>query len=92
MIIITWNIRGLSGPNYKRKRGRLRQELHRQIIGGTPDMLLLQEHDLSRDRIADFGSPLQGEWITLWGHGYGSEENTGLVCISIRGNWKNHIT
>ena len=52
---------------------------------------MLQEHRLNRGKIAEFGPPLQGNWVTLWGHGYGSEENAGGVCISIKEKWKNHI-
>ena len=85
MIIISWNIKGFGGSNRKRKRGRMCQEIHKRVIGGTGDILLIQEHRLSTEKITSFGSPLQGDWVTLWGHGYGSEENVGGVCISLRG-------
>ena len=60
MIIITWNIRGLSRSNGKCKRGRMRQELHKYVIDGSPDILMLQEHRLRWGKIVEFGPPLQG--------------------------------
>ena len=41
MILVTWNIKRLNGTYGKRKRGRMRQKLHKSLIGGSLDILLL---------------------------------------------------
>ncbi|KAH7277724.1 hypothetical protein KP509_38G003900, partial [Ceratopteris richardii] len=91
MIVATWNVRGLGGTHWKRKRGRLRQELSKYVIDGQIDFLLLQEHRLSKERIAEYDNLLQGNWEVYWGNGYGQEENGGGICVAIRGIWRQHV-
>ena len=64
MRLISWNVQGLGGQLYKRMRGRLRLELQTVLVGGTIDVLMLQEHHLNVYRSALYGSMLQGSWIT----------------------------
>ena len=59
-----------------RKRGRLRQEMHRHVIEGQIDCLVLHEHHLSKAKAENYGSTMYGDWDHFWGQGYGTEENT----------------
>ena len=74
-----------------RYRGRLRQELQRCLVGGSIDILLLQEHHLSESRIRRFGSILSGRWDTFWSAGFGPMGGQGGVCISIAESWQQAI-
>ena len=50
MRVVSWNVQGMGGPQFLRCRGRLRQELQSCLVGGTIDILMLQEHHLSEAR------------------------------------------
>ncbi len=91
MRIVSWNVRGLGGGQWKRKRGRLRQEMQKHVIGQHVDILLLQEHRLSKEKTEKYGSTMYGDWDHFWGHGYGAEENAGGVCIVSKGLWRKNI-
>ena len=80
-------LRGLGGSNWKRKRGRLRQEFHSYLLDGQVDVLLIQEHRLSRTIILEYGSIIQGDYQVFWAEGYGQEENAEGVSMFIRGIW-----
>ena len=66
MRIPTWNIRGLGGGQWKRKRGRLRQEMRKYVTKGQVDFLLLQEHRLSKAKIENYGSTMSGDSVHFW--------------------------
>ena len=91
MRIATWNVRGLGGGKWKRKRGRLRQEMHKYVTNGQVDFLLLQEHRLSKAKIENYGSTMSGDWVHFWSPGYGAEENAGGVCIVCGEIWKEKV-
>ncbi len=50
MRVVTWNVRELGGSLFRKKRGRIRQDLQKCLLGGAIDVLMLQEHHLSIDR------------------------------------------
>ena len=91
MKILSWNIRGLGGSHWKRKRSRLRQELNKGLIAGQIDFLLIQEHHFNARQIDCCGSLLKGDWQIFWAPGYGSSENQGGICIAVHGMWKSCI-
>ena len=91
MKISPWNIRGLGGTHWKRKRGRLRQEIHRYVTEGQIEFLLLQEHRLSKQKTEKYGSTMYEDWDHFWGQEYGAEEHVGGVCIANRGVWRQKI-
>ena len=66
MKLLTWNIQGLGGSKCMLERKNLCQEFKAPRIKGVLDILLLQEHYLSANRILSFGSSLEGDWHTLW--------------------------
>ena len=39
MKFLSWNIRSLGGPDWKRKRGRIRQELAHGLTNGPLDFI-----------------------------------------------------
>ena len=65
MKLIMWNIQGLSGSKCMLERKNLRQEFKSPSFKGIPDILLLQEHHLSANRILSIGNPLVGDWHTF---------------------------
>ena len=66
MRVVSWNVQGLGGPNFLRYRGRLRQELARCLVGGSLDVVMLQEHHLSASRIRRCGKVLKGHGDAFW--------------------------
>ena len=66
-----------------RYRGRLRQELARCLIGGSIDLLLLQEHHLTERRIRSCGPLLRGHRDVFWSPAFGPSGSQGGVCMSI---------
>ena len=86
MRVASWKVRGLGSTQWKRKRGRLRQELQKHVTEGQIDVLLLQEHRLNTEKTEKYGSTMYGDWEHFWGQGYGIEENAGGVCIAYKGS------
>ena len=91
MRLLTWNVQGLGGPLFRRYRGRLRQDLHRDFTGGSIDILLIQEHRLNVERISEYGTFLPGNWEMFWSEAYGPYASKGGVCISVAEHWKSLI-
>ena len=91
MRILSWNIRGLGGSHWKRKRSRLRQELNKGLSAGKIDFLLIEKHHLNESQIDCYGSLLKGDWHIFWAPGYGSFENQGGICVEVHGKWKSCI-
>ena len=91
MRLLTWNVQGLGGPLFRRYRGRLRQDLHRDFTGGSIDILLIQEHRLNVERISEYGTFLPGNWEMFWFEAYGPYASKGGVCISVAEHWKSLI-
>ena len=86
MKLITWNIQGLGGSKCMLERKNLRQEFKSPSFRGIPDILLLQEHHLSANRISSIGNPLAGDWHTIWSPAQGEHGRKGGVCTSIKNN------
>jgi exonuclease III len=91
MRIVSWNVRGLGGGQWKRKQGRVRQEMQKHVIGQHVDILLLQEHRLSKEKTKKYGSTMYEDWDHFWGNGYGAQENARGVCIVSNGKWRKNI-
>ena len=60
MGIISWNVQGLDGSCCRRLKNPLRQELQKCLIGGSLDVLMIQEHRLNQRRIGKYGSFFPG--------------------------------
>ena len=58
--LMKWNVQGLGTSRHRRYRGILRQELHKCLLGGQLDVLLIQEHHLCEKHIANYGTFLHG--------------------------------
>ena len=86
MKLIMWNIQGLGGSKCMMERKNFREELKAPSFKGIPDILLLQEHHLSANRILSIGNPLAGDWHTVWSPAQGENGRKGGVCTSIRNN------
>ena len=86
MKLITWNIQGLGGSKCMLERKNLCQEFKSPSFRGIPDILLLQEHHLSANRISSIGNPLAGDWHTIWSPAQGEHGRKGGVCTSIKNN------
>ena len=65
MKLLTWNIQGLGGSKCMLERKNFRQEFKSPSFKGAPDILLLQEHHLSANRILNIGNPLVWDWHTF---------------------------
>ena len=61
MRIASWNIKKLGGSQWKRKRGRLRQEIHKHVMDGEIAFLLLQEHRFCKEKIGKYGHTMYGD-------------------------------
>ena len=85
MRVASWKVRGLGSTQWKRKRGRLRQEMHKHVTEGQIDFQLLQEHHLNKEKTGKYGSTMYEDWEHFWGQGYGTEENAWGVCIACKG-------
>ena len=84
MKLLTWNIQGLGGSKCMLERKNFRQEFKSPSFKGAPDILLLQEHHLSANKILNIGNPLEGDWQTFWSPAQGEHGRKGGVCTSIR--------
>ena len=84
MKLLTWNIQGLGGSKCMLERKNFRQEFKSPSFKGVPDILLLQEHHLSANKILNIGNPLEGDWHTFWSPAQGEHGRKGGVCTSIR--------
>ena len=91
MKILSWNVRGLGGLHWKRKRSGLRQEISKELTNGELDFLFLQEHHLKVAQTSNYGAILNGDWDVSWSKGYDPTENQGGVCVAVRGSWRNHV-
>ena len=60
--ILSWNVQGLGVQAFPRFKGIIRADLYTPNVGAI-DILFLQEHHLSTDRIQSYGSILLGKWI-----------------------------
>ena len=67
MKFLSWNIRSLGGPDWKRKRGRIRQELAHGLTNGPLDFICLQEDRLKEAQILNYGNLLAGDWEAFLG-------------------------
>mgnify|MGYP000376695526 CR=1 FL=1 len=71
MRVVSWNLKGLGGPLYKRYRSRLRQDLKKCLPTVRVDIILIQEHHLNASRISQYRTVLSGEWDMFWSTTYG---------------------
>ena len=81
---ITWNIQGLGNNKCMLESKNLCQEFKSPSFKGVLDILLLQEHHLSANRILSIGNPLEGDWHTCWFPAQGEHGRKGAICTSIR--------
>ena len=65
MKLVTWNIQVLGGRKGMLERKKLYQEFNSSSFKGVPNILLLQEHHLSVNRILSIDNPLEGDWHTF---------------------------
>ena len=72
MKILYWNVRILGGHHRKRSKGRLGQELSKEVTMDQLDFLFMQEHRLKA-------------WEVLWLAGYGATQNQWGVCMAVKG-------
>ena len=84
MKLLACNIQGLGGSKCMLERKNFHQEFKSPSFKGVPDILLLQEHHLSANRILNIGNPLEGIWHTFWSPAQGEHGRKGGVCTSIR--------
>ena len=88
MRIITWNVRSLGGSHWKRKRGKLRQELNTNLIDGKMDFLLIQEHRLRTEQLHSYGSLLPADWEIFGPMGMARQilKAVCVLCLGQHGN------
>ena len=55
-----------------RCRGRLRQELQSCLVGGSIDILMLQEHHLCESHIRHCGKLMHRQSETFWSAAFGT--------------------
>ena len=91
MRFVSWNVQGLGGFQCARYRGRLRQELQRCLLGGSIDVLMVQEHHLSKHRMKRYGYTLRGKYEMFWCAGFGPMGGQGGVCIAIADAWQSAL-
>ena len=53
--LLSWNVQDLGGQAFPRFKGLLQVDLDTRNVGAI-DILLLQEHHLSADRLRSYGS------------------------------------
>ena len=84
MKLLMWNIQGLGNSKCMLEMKNFRHDFKSPSFKGVPDILLLQEHHLSANRILNIGNPLEGDWQTFWSPTQGEHGRKGGVCTSIR--------
>ena len=58
--LLSWNVQGLGGQTFPRFKGLLRADLDKANVGDI-DILLLQGHHLSADRLQSYGPSCQAD-------------------------------
>lgn len=91
MRVVSWNVQGLGGPQFQRYRGTFQLELQRCLLGGQIDVLLLQEHHLSKSCTQRCGRLLGGQSSTFWVPAFGPRGVQGGVCMAIVEQWTTDI-
>ena len=91
MRVVSWNVQGMGGPQFLRCRGRLRQELQSCLVGGSIDILMLQEHHLCESRIRRCGQLMHRQSETFWSAAFGTAGAQGGVCMTIAAPWRDAI-
>ena len=84
LTLLSCNVQGLGGDKFHKVKGLFNQELSSQYVGKF-DMLLIQEHHLSQNRVAKIHKFLKGmwfyDWIRLMGH---LERKGGLLLYVLK--------
>ena len=83
MRLLSWNVQGLGGAHCKKYKGRLWQDLNKCMVGGGLNIMMVQEHHLSDDRIRNYGSILKGKWQLYWSSVIGERQRKAGVCIAV---------
>ena len=88
--ILSWNVQGLGGQAFPRFKGLIRADLDTPNVGAI-DILFLQEHHLSADRIRSYGSILLGRWLHFWVPAIGPNSRQAGLCMAIKEKWASII-
>ena len=78
------------GQAFPRFKGLIRADLDTPNVGAI-DILFLQEHHLSADRIRSYGSILPGRWIHFWVPTIGPNSRQAGLCMAIKEQWASII-
>ena len=83
LTLLSWNVQGLGGDKFHKVKGLFNQELSSQYVGKF-DILFIQEHHLSQNRVAKIRKFLKGRWFYDWIPAYGPSRTQGgfaIVCV-----------
>ena len=88
--LLSWNVQGLGGQAFPRFKGLIRANLNTPNVGAI-DILFLQEHHFSTDRIRSYGSIVSGRWIHFWVPAIGPNSRQAGLCMAIKEQWSSII-
>ena len=90
LTLLSWNVQGLGGDKFHKVKGLFNQELSSQYVGKF-DILLIQEHHLSQNRVDKIRKFLKGRWFYDWILPYGPTEMQGGLAIACSEKWASLI-
>ena len=84
-------MQGLGESQFAKYQGHLRQELQRRLVGGTIDIMMLQEHHLTENCIRRCGPLWARHSEVFWSASFGPFGVQGGLCMSIADSWHSAI-
>mgnify|MGYP000556571032 FL=1 len=90
LTLLSWNVQGLGGDKFHKVKGLFNQELSSQYVGKF-DILLIQEHHLSQNRVAKIRKFLKGRWFYDWILANGPTRMQGGLAIACSEKWASLI-
>ena len=65
--------------------------MQKHLLGGTIDILMLQDHHLFARWIGRYGTILTRGWDMFWVAAIGPHETRGGICMAIVEKWKSSM-
>ena len=90
--LITWNIQGIGGSQFHKRKNVLAAEIQRCTEAIVPDVIMVQEHHLDGDKIDKIGNICPGSWTNTWSAATGDRQTHGGVLIAMKAKYNASFT